>query len=54
MCVSLQDYETIDHVLWGGERFDAERPQLLMDFRSTDTEWGTPIRDILDGRLEGS
>jgi hypothetical protein len=28
MCVSSQDYGTIDHVLWGCERFDAERPQL--------------------------
>jgi hypothetical protein len=26
------------------------RPQLLMDLRSTDTEWETPIRDILGGR----
>jgi hypothetical protein len=50
MCFCSRDYETVDHVLWGCERFDAERPQLWMDLRSTDTEWGTPIRDILGGR----
>jgi hypothetical protein len=50
MCVCSQDYVLWDHVLWGCERFDAERPQLWMDLRLTDTEWGTPIRDILGGR----
>jgi hypothetical protein len=50
MYVCLRDYEIIDHVLWGCERFDAERLQLWMDLRSTDTERGTPIRDILGGK----
>jgi hypothetical protein len=50
MCVCSRDYETVDHVLWGCEIFVAERPQLWMDLGSTDTEWGTPIRDILGGR----
>jgi hypothetical protein len=50
MCVYSRDYETVDHLLWGWERFDAERPQLWMDLRLTDTEWRTPIRDILGGR----
>jgi hypothetical protein len=35
-----RDYETVDHVLWGCEQF-------LMDLRSIDTEWRTPIRDII-------
>jgi hypothetical protein len=48
--VFLPDYEIIDHVLWGCERFDAERPQFWMDLRSTDTEWGTLIREILGER----
>jgi hypothetical protein len=39
MCACLRDYETIDHVLWGCERFAAKRPQLWMDL-STDTESG--------------
>jgi hypothetical protein len=25
-CASSRDYEAVDHVLWGCERFDAERP----------------------------
>jgi hypothetical protein len=25
MCACLRDYETVDHILWGWERFDAER-----------------------------
>jgi hypothetical protein len=50
MSVRSRDYETVDHVLWGQEKFDAERPQFWMDLRLTGTEWGTPIRDILDGR----
>jgi hypothetical protein len=50
VCVCVRDNETTDHVLWGCKRFDAERPQLLMNFRATDTEWGTPIRDMLGGR----
>jgi hypothetical protein len=49
-CVCSRDYETIDHVLWGCERFGAERAQLWMDLRWNDTEWGAPIRDILGGR----
>jgi hypothetical protein len=28
ICVCSQDYERVDYVLWGCERFDAERPQL--------------------------
>jgi hypothetical protein len=40
------DYDTIDHVLWGFERFDAERPQFWIKLRATDTEWG----NILGGR----
>jgi hypothetical protein len=55
MCVCSRDYVTIDHFLWGFERFDAGRSPLWMDFRSTDTEWGTPIRDIFRWeKLEGS
>jgi hypothetical protein len=50
MCVCSRDYETVDHVLWGCERFDAERLQLWMDLKLTGIEWGTPIRDILGGR----
>jgi hypothetical protein len=50
MCVCSRDYETVDHVLWGCERFDAKRPQLWMALRLTDTEWGTLIRDIVGGR----
>jgi hypothetical protein len=45
-----RNYEAIDHVLWGCERFDTDRPQLWMDLRSTYTECGTSIRDILRGR----
>jgi hypothetical protein len=48
--VCSRKYETVDHVLWSCERFDAKKPQLWMDLRLTDTEWGTPIRDILGGR----
>jgi hypothetical protein len=47
MCVN---YETIDHVLWGYERFYAKKQQLWMDLRSTDSEWGISIKDILGGR----
>jgi hypothetical protein len=50
MCIWSQNYETVNHVLWGCERFDAERPQLQMDLRLTDIEWGIPIRNILGGR----
>jgi hypothetical protein len=50
ICVCSRDYETVDHELWGCERFDNERPQLWIDLRLTDTEWGTPTRDILGGR----
>jgi hypothetical protein len=31
MCVCSRDHGTVDYVLWGCERFDAERPQLWMD-----------------------
>jgi hypothetical protein len=33
----------------GLREIDAERAQPWRDLRSTDTEWGTPIRDILGG-----
>jgi hypothetical protein len=42
MCVCSRDYEIVDHV-------SAEKLQLWMDLRLPDTEWGTPIRDILGG-----
>jgi hypothetical protein len=35
--------------MWGCERFEAKKSQLWMDLRLTDTEWGTPIKDILEG-----
>jgi hypothetical protein len=50
MSVYSRDYETVDHVLGGCERFDAEKPQFWMELRLTDTEWGTLIREILGGR----
>jgi hypothetical protein len=31
MCACSRDYETVDYVLWGCERFDAKRPQRLTD-----------------------
>jgi hypothetical protein len=31
-------YETVDHVLWGCDRFDAEKLQLGIDLRLPDTE----------------
>jgi hypothetical protein len=48
--ICSRDYETIHRVLWGSERFDAETPQLWMELRATDIEWGARIRDILDVR----
>jgi hypothetical protein len=33
MCVCSREYERVDHVLWGCERFDTEKPQLWMDLR---------------------
>jgi hypothetical protein len=48
MCVYSRDYETIEHLMWGTERFGAEKSQLWIDLRATDTEWGTSI--ILGGR----
>jgi hypothetical protein len=50
MCVCSRDYDTVDHVLWCYDSVDAERLQLWMDLGLTDTEQGTPIRDILGGR----
>jgi hypothetical protein len=52
MCVCSWEYETKEHILWGCERFDPEKPPFWMDLRSTDTEWGTPIREILVGETE--
>jgi hypothetical protein len=49
MCICSRDYETVNHVLWGCERFDAEKQQLWIDLGLTDTKWGAPNRDILGG-----
>jgi hypothetical protein len=37
ICVCSRDYETVDHVLWGCERFDAASLNGLEVI--TDTEW---------------
>jgi hypothetical protein len=37
VCFCSRDYETVDHVLWGCERFDAEKSQLwLTDTKCTE------------------
>jgi hypothetical protein len=33
------DYETVDHVLWECERFDAEKPQLWKNLKLTEWTW---------------
>jgi hypothetical protein len=35
VCVCLEDYEKIDHVMWSCERYDSERRQLWNDLRVT-------------------
>jgi hypothetical protein len=47
MSFGSRDYETIDHILRGCNRLAAKKPHFWIDLRSTDIEWGTPIRDIL-------
>jgi hypothetical protein len=37
MCVCLQEYETVDHLIWHCERFGSERHRLID---------GTPVRDL--------
>jgi hypothetical protein len=46
MCVCLKDYETVDHLLWYCERFEAERHRLTDAFTALDVQRGTPVRDL--------
>jgi hypothetical protein len=44
--ICLEDYETVDHLLWYCERFEAERRRLTDAFTAVDVQRGTPVRDL--------
>jgi hypothetical protein len=44
MCV--QDYETVDHLIWHCERFGSERHRLIDALSELDVLHGTPVRDL--------
>jgi hypothetical protein len=46
MCVCLQDYETVDHLIWHCERFGSERHLLIDALSELDMQDGTPVRDL--------
>jgi hypothetical protein len=46
MCVCLQDYETVDHLIWHCERFGSERHRLIDALSELDVLHGTPDRDL--------
>jgi hypothetical protein len=46
MCVCLQDYETVDHLIWHCERFWSEKHRLVDALSELDVLYGTPVRDL--------
>jgi hypothetical protein len=46
VCICYKDYETVDHLLWCCERFEAERHRLNDAFTALDVRRGTPVRDL--------
>jgi hypothetical protein len=46
ICICLKNYETVDHLLWCCERFEAERRRLTDAFTALDVQRGTPVRDL--------
>jgi hypothetical protein len=46
MCVCLQDYETVDHLIWHCERFGSERHRLMDALPELDVQHGTPVRNL--------
>jgi hypothetical protein len=40
MCVCLQDYETVDHLIWHCERFGSERHRLIDALSELDVQHG--------------
>jgi hypothetical protein len=46
MCVCLQDYETVDHLIWHCESFGSERHRLVDALSELDVLYGTPVRDL--------
>jgi hypothetical protein len=46
MCVCLQIYETVDHLIWHCERFGSERHRLIDALSELDVLHGTPVRDM--------
>jgi hypothetical protein len=49
MCVCLEDYETVDHLIWHCERFGSERHRLIDALFQLDELHGTPVRDLCGG-----
>jgi hypothetical protein len=50
MCVCLQDYGTVDHLIWHCQRFGSERHRLIDALSELDVLHGTPVRDLCDLR----
>jgi hypothetical protein len=46
MCVSLQDYERVDHLIWHCERFGSERHRLIDALSDLNVLHGTPVWDL--------
>jgi hypothetical protein len=46
MCVCLEDYETVDHIIWKCPRFQEQRTRLVDKLNSEGIGEGTPMRDI--------
>jgi hypothetical protein len=46
MCVCLQDYETVDHLIWHCERFGSERHRLVDALFELVVLHVTPVRDL--------
>jgi len=50
LCECEEDYETLEHILWGCSRFRIERRQLFRELGNLGTPTNVPVRDLLGGR----
>jgi hypothetical protein len=46
MCMCLEDYETVDHLIWDCEKFETERRRLTDTLTALDVQLGTPVREL--------